>query len=71
MTKKRRNRNQGLCNERNYVPGPPVHVQKIFVAVKQDCGRMLLDWLSVKDAPIQPEEIVDIAIQKVHRTSKV
>jgi hypothetical protein len=47
----------------------PLHLSyetmhKIFVAVKQDCARLLLDWLGVKDAPIEPEEIVDIAIQK-------
>ena len=53
----------------------PVHLsyenmQKIFVAVKQDCGKMLLDWLGIKDAPIQPEEIVDIAIQKSRRVTQ-
>jgi hypothetical protein len=44
-------------------------MQKIFVAVKQDCGRLLLDWLGVKDAPLQPEEIVDVAIQKNRRVT--
>ncbi len=45
-------------------------MQKIFVVVKQDCGRLLLEWLGVKDAPIQPEEIVDIAIQKGRRPTQ-
>jgi len=45
-------------------------MQKIFVVVKQDCGRLLLDWLGVEDAPIQAEEIVDIAIQKSRRATQ-
>ena len=53
----------------------PIHLsyesmQKIFVVVKQDCGRLLLEWLGVKDAPIQPEEVVDIAIQKSRRATQ-
>jgi len=47
----------------------PIHVSynnmhKIFVLIKQDCTRMLFKWLGVKDAPILPEDIVDVAIQK-------
>jgi hypothetical protein len=44
-------------------------MQKIFVAVKQDCGRLIMAWLGVSDAPITPEEIADIAIQK-HRATQ-
>lgn len=52
-----------------FVIDQPVHVSyenmhRIFVLIKQDCTRMLLEWLEVKDSPIQPEEIVDLAIQK-------
>ena len=52
----------------------PIHLSyesthKLFVLVKQDCGRLLVEWLGVKDAPI-PEEIVDIAIQKVRRATQ-
>jgi len=52
-----------------FVADQPIHIpyenmHRIFVVVKQDCARMLFDWLGVKDAPIQPEEIVDLAIQK-------
>ena len=43
------------------------NMHKIFVAVKQDCGRLMLDWLGVKGAPIKPEEITDVAIQKSRR----
>ncbi|MDD5007538.1 MAG: hypothetical protein PHU49_01240 [Syntrophorhabdaceae bacterium] len=47
----------------------PVHVSyegmhRIFVLIKQDCAKMLFEWLGVKDAPIQPEEMVDLAIQR-------
>ncbi len=47
----------------------PIHISynnmhRIFVLIKQDCARMLFEWLGVKDAPTQPEDIVDIAIQK-------
>lgn len=39
----------------------------IFVAVKQDCAKLLLDWLGVTDAPVKPEDIVDLAIQRGQR----
>lgn len=52
-----------------FVVDQPVHVSyenmhKIFVLIKQDCARMLFEWLGVKDGEVQPEEIVDIAIQR-------
>jgi hypothetical protein len=52
-----------------FVVDQPVHVSyenmhQIFILIKQDCGRMLFEWLGVKDGPIQPGEIVDFAIQK-------
>lgn len=52
-----------------FVVDEPIHISyddmhRIFVLIKQDCARMLFEWLGVKDAPIQPEEIVDVAIQK-------
>ena len=52
-----------------FVVDQPVHItyenmHKIFILIKQDCARMLFEWLGVKNAPIQPEDIVDLAIQK-------
>lgn len=52
-----------------FVVDQPVHVSyedmhRIFVLIKQDCARMLFEWLGVKNTPIQPEEMVDLAIQK-------
>ncbi len=52
-----------------FVADKPVHIsyknmQRIFVLIKQDCARMLLEWLDVKNAPIRSDDIVDIAIQK-------
>lgn len=51
-----------------FVVDQPVHVSyenmhQIFVLIKQDCARMLFEWLGIKDAPIQPDEILDLAIQ--------
>ena len=42
---------------------PYENMHKIFVLIKQDCARMLYEWWGIKDAPIQPSEIEDIAIQ--------
>lgn len=47
----------------------PIHISyedmhRLFVLIKQDCGRLMFEWLGVKDAPISPEQIVDIAIQR-------
>jgi len=39
------------------------NMHDIFKYIKQDCVRMMFDWLGVKDAPIKPEEMVDVAIQ--------
>jgi len=52
-----------------FVVDQPIHISyenmhRIFVLIKQDCVRMLFEWLGVKNAPIQPEDIVDSAIQK-------
>ncbi len=38
-------------------------MHKIFALIKQDCGRLMFEWLGVKDSPIAPDEIIDIAIQ--------
>ena len=52
-----------------FVADQPVHISyesmhRIFVLIKQDCARMLFEWLDVKDVPTHPDDIVDIAIQK-------
>jgi hypothetical protein len=52
-----------------FVVDQPIHISyenmhQIFVLIKQNCARMLLEGLSVEGAPIQPEDIVDIAIQE-------
>jgi len=39
-------------------------MHRIFVLVKQDCVRLLFGWLGITDSPIQPEEMLDLAIQK-------
>lgn len=45
-------------------------MHKLFVLIKQDCARMLYEWLGLQDSPVQPEEIKDIAIQKFHPAGK-
>ncbi len=52
-----------------FIVDQPIHVSyesmhRIFVLIKQDCARILFEWLGVRDAPIKPEEMVDLAIQK-------
>ena len=42
-------------------------MHKVFYKVKQDLCRLLFDWLGVKDPPIGPDQLRDIAIQKVRR----
>jgi hypothetical protein len=43
-------------------------MQAIFEAVKQDCAKLLLEWLGVTDAPIDVGRIRDFAIQRRSRT---
>jgi len=40
-------------------------MHKIFVLVKQDCARLMIEPLGVKDAAGQASQLVDIAIQKL------
>lgn len=52
-----------------FVVDQPVHVSyegmhRIFVLIKQDCARMLFEWIGETDMPVQPEEIADIAIDQ-------
>jgi hypothetical protein len=52
-----------------FVIDQPVHISyesmhQIFILIKQDCARMIFEWLGVKDAPIKTEDIMDLAIQK-------
>ena len=39
------------------------NMHKIFVLIKQDCAKMLYELWGIKDVPIQPSEIKDMAIQ--------
>ena len=40
----------------------------IFVLVKQDCARLMLEWLKVEGAASIASELKDVAIQRVRRT---
>lgn len=43
---------------------PEERMQRIFVLIKQDCARLLYGRFGVKDAPAQPHELRDVAIQR-------
>lgn len=38
-------------------------IHQIFVLIKQECAHLLFEWLGVKDGPVRPEELKDVAIQ--------
>jgi hypothetical protein len=42
-------------------------MHKIFYMIKQDIARLLFDWLGVKDGLINPDQVRDVAIQRIHR----
>ena len=40
------------------------NMHKIFVLIKQDCARLLFEWLGIKNSPnLKSEEFVDVALQ--------
>ena len=52
-----------------FPPGEVIFVSyddmhKLFVLIKQDCARLMFEWLGVKDAPFSTSEITGIAIQR-------
>jgi hypothetical protein len=52
-----------------FLPNTPIHISyedmhRLFVLIKQDCGRLMFEWLGVKDAPVSPDQTVDVAIQR-------
>jgi hypothetical protein len=52
-----------------FAVGQPVYISyedihKIFILIKQDCARLLLEWLGMKNSPnLKPEEFADVALQ--------
>jgi hypothetical protein len=52
-----------------FPPSSPIHISyedmhRLFILIKQDCARLMFSWLGVKGAPVSPEQLVDIAIQR-------
>jgi hypothetical protein len=40
------------------------NIHKIFILIKQDCARLLFEWLGIRNSPnLKPEEFVDVALQ--------
>jgi hypothetical protein len=57
-----------------FSPGAPISISyadmhRLFVLIKQDCGRLLFDWLGVKNTPVSPDQLVDIALQRGDRSN--
>ncbi len=52
-------------NEEIHFPYEEIH--KIFVLIKQDLARMLMEHLGADDGTVKPEDIVSIAVQRVRR----
>jgi hypothetical protein len=47
------------------------NIHKIFVLIKQDCARLLLEWLEIKNSPnLKPEDFVDVALQMPRKSQK-
>ncbi len=40
-------------------------MHQIFVAIKQDCARLMTDWLKIPGSVLDPSELSDVAIQRV------
>ena len=38
-------------------------MHRIFVLIKQDCARLLLEWFGEEDGPVKPEELKDVTIR--------
>ncbi len=52
-----------------FKPGQAITIQyddmhTIFAAIKQDCARLMLEWLKVPDAQAMAADINDVAIQR-------
>ena len=46
---------------------PYENMHKIFYLIKQDLSRLLFEWLGIKEPLVSPNQIRDMAIQKINR----
>ena len=46
---------------------PYESMHKVFYMIKQDLARLLYAWLGINGAPVSPDQLRDLAIQKVGR----
>jgi hypothetical protein len=46
-----------------FVPYESMH--KIFIMIKQDLARLLFDWLGINEPLVSPDQIRDLAVQKI------
>jgi hypothetical protein len=54
-----------IFEEEREVLVPYESMHKVFIMIKQDLGRLLFDWLGIKEPLVRPDEIRDLAIQKI------
>jgi hypothetical protein len=52
-----------------FQPDTPIHISyedmhRLFVFIKQDCGRLMFEWLGIKEAPVTPDQMLDVTIQR-------
>jgi len=55
-----------------FLPDQPIRpsyddMHRIFVLIKQDCARMMLEWLKVSPEVVGPATLRDVAIQRIRR----
>ncbi len=46
---------------------PYENMHQLFVLIKQDLARMLMEHFGANDGTVSPEEIVSVAVQKVRK----
>src|SRR5579863_49806 len=44
---------------------PYESMYKVFYMIKQDLARLIYDWRGIKEAPVAPDQLRDLAIQKM------
>lgn len=52
-----------------FLPDAPIHIgyedmHRLFILIKQDCARLMFEWLGIEGGQVSPDQLVDFAIQK-------
>jgi hypothetical protein len=46
------------------------NMHRVFYSIKQDLARLMFDWLEIKNSPVNPDQLRDIAIQRVRNRAR-